>query len=90
MQARLADKLRAQAGHPAFRQLRLMVIQEIRRRQTQDRIAQELQALVALAVRAVLLVGIGAVGQRGFQQRDILKLITDFFFQFMHVRSRSS
>ena len=84
VQARLADKLRAQTRHAPLRQLRLTVIQEVRRHDAEYRVAQKLQPLIAPAGRRMALVGIGAVGQCRFEKLCIFKLIADFFFQTVH------
>ena len=51
--------------------------------QTQDRIPQELQPLVA-GQAPPMLVGIGAVGQGVLQQSPVPKGIADLFFQCFH------
>ena len=66
-----------------------MGIQKLRRHKAEDRVAQKFQALIALGL-AVLLIGIGAVSQRGFQQVPVPEMISDFFFQLIHQSSAFS
>ena len=84
VQARLAHQLGAQTRHPPLGQRRLVAIEELRRRKSQDRVAQKLQPLIALRALGVALVGVGAVGHGRFQQLFIFESVADAAFKRLH------
>ena len=84
VQALLADELGAQARHAALRQLRKAVIERVGDDHAQDAVAQELKPLVALAAAAPVLVRVGAVRQRVYEQGPVLKLIAKLGFYGFH------
>ena len=86
MQCRLADELGAQAGHTALGKTRLVPEEIVCRDRAEDRIAKELQALIALAALSAVFVGIGAVGQGCQQQMFIRKNVSDFLLKLLHRR----
>ena len=90
MQAPLAHELRAQAGHPTLGQARLMRVEELCRHVAENGVAKELKALIALAGRAVALVGIRAVRERGDEQGAVFEAVADLLFKFIHYCSAFS
>ena len=84
VQALLANELRPQPGHTALRQLRETPVQLIRHDHAQHRVSQKLQALVALAAAAAVLVSVGAVSKRRHQQSAVTEAVTQFFLQRIH------
>lgn len=76
-QAALADKAGPGFGQLALRQLGEVLKQVLRRDEAQHRVPQKFQALIAFAL---VLVGKGGVGQRGFQQLLVLKAVANPLF----------
>ena len=81
IQRRFADKLRSQAGHFAFRDLRRFPIQPVRRDKTQNGISQVFQSFIAGAGLRPVLVCVGTVGQRRPQKRLVPEVVPDGPFQ---------
>ena len=78
VQCALADNCRAQLGQVALGQVGIVREQIARRDKAQHGIAQKLQALVALQMRAVVLIRIGRMGHRQPEQALVLEFIVNF------------
>ena len=87
-QAALAHQGRPDAGQVPLGQVRPGAVEVVCHHETQNRVPQKLQPLVAGHPLLPVLVGIGAVGQGVFQQRGIAEGVADLLFQGLHgVRS---
>ena len=78
VQCALADDSRAQLGQVALGQVGIVREQIARRDKAQHRVAQKLQALVALQMRAVVLIRIGRMGHRQPEKALVLEFIVNF------------
>ena len=85
-QRTLTHDRRTQLGQLALGQLRIMREQVIRRDKAQYGIAKKLQPLVAVQMRAVVLVGIRGMRHRFLPQADVLEFIVDFEHGFTSFR----
>ena len=75
VQALLAHQRCSDAGQIALRQVGILGKQIVRRHQAQHGVAQKLQPFIAADTAEAMLVGIGAVIQRGAQQLPVMKCI---------------
>ena len=67
-----------------------MRVKKLRRHIAENGVAKELKALIALAGRAVALVGIRAVRERGDEQTAVFEAVADLLFKFIHYCSALS
>ena len=78
----LADRGGAELGELPLRHVAEVVEEGVRGDEAEDGVAEELEALVVLVPRP-LLVGIGGVGQRRVQEREVLEGVPEFLFQLV-------
>ena len=86
-QAALAHQLRPQPGQVSLGQGGEAVEQVVRHHHAQHGVTQKLQTLVGAGGTHVVLIGIGAVGQRVFQKPGVPELIPQLLFQWFHIQS---
>lgn len=84
MERLLADELRAEPRHAALRHIGKMPVQEIRDRNAENGITQKLQPFVADDTGSAVLVGIGTVRYRRFEQRPVSERMAKSLFQSGH------
>ena len=83
IQALLAHQRRPHPGQVSLRQVRVLVIQIVRRDQTQHGVPQKLQPLVAADAAAPVLVGVGAVVQGRLKLLLAAEGVAQLFFQYL-------
>ena len=85
-QGLLANHIRPHPGQLPLRTVGEIPVQVLRHQHSQHAVSQKFQPLVAEQAVVPALVGVGGVGQRVLQQRDIVKLVADDRFQILKHR----
>ena len=83
VQTFLAHERRADARQLALRRVGVPRKEKLRRDEAEHAVAQKLQPLVAHALRAAVLIGIGAVTQSLGQQSHIAEAVAQLMLQFL-------